>query len=77
MSPIVTCGETASTSDEGGAFRSERLRHAGRTCAALSYDVSDRLRLTLGGNLYRGPRTAQYGVLRPGTGMFAEFRYGL
>jgi len=43
----------------------------------LSYDVSDHLRLTLGGNLYRGPRTAQYGVLRPDSGMFAEFRYGL
>ena len=43
----------------------------------LSYDVSDHLRLSLGGNLYRGPRTAQYGVLKPDSGVFAELRYGL
>ncbi len=43
----------------------------------LSYDVNDHVRVSLGGNLYRGPRAAQYGVLRPDSGVFAELRYGL
>ncbi len=43
----------------------------------VSYDMSDHLRLSFGGNLYRGARAGQFGVLRPNSGVFAELRYGL
>ena len=43
----------------------------------LTYDISDRLRVSAGANLYGGPRLTQYGVSRPANGAFMELRYAL
>jgi hypothetical protein len=41
----------------------------------VTYDISDRLRVSVGANVYGGPHEVQYGVLKPDTGAFAELRY--
>ncbi len=43
----------------------------------VTYDVSDRLRASLGANFYNGPHLTQYGTLKPDAGVFAEVRYAL
>jgi hypothetical protein len=43
----------------------------------ITYTVSDHVKVLMGANVYRGARDAQYGVLGPNSGVFAEVRYGL
>jgi len=43
----------------------------------VTYAFSDQLKGTLGGELYRGSPSTQYGSLRNSSGVFAELRYGL
>src|SRR5262249_36918734 len=41
----------------------------------VTYDISDRLRVSVGANVYAGPHEVQYGVLKRDTGAFAELRH--
>jgi hypothetical protein len=42
----------------------------------LTYDLSDRTNVFIGANVYGGP-PAQYGLLKPDSGLFMEMRYAL
>ena len=41
----------------------------------ITYAVSDRMKLLVGGELYRGDRASQFGMLRDNSGGFAEVRW--
>jgi hypothetical protein len=41
----------------------------------VTYAVSDRMKLLVGGELYRGDRASQFGMLRDNSGAFAEARW--
>jgi hypothetical protein len=41
----------------------------------ITYAVSDRMKLLVGGELYRGDRASQFGMLRDNSGAFAEVRW--
>jgi len=43
----------------------------------VTYAFNDRLKGTLGGELYRGASNTPYGLFRPSSGVFVELRYGL
>ena len=42
----------------------------------VSYAVSDRMKLVIGGELYRGDAASTFGILRDNSGVFAEVRWG-
>jgi len=42
----------------------------------VNYDISDKVRLSAGANIYAGPRTTQFGAQRPNSGLFVELRRG-
>ena len=42
----------------------------------VNYDVSDKVRVSTGANIYRGIRTTQFGAQRPNSGAFVEIRRG-
>lgn len=41
-----------------------------------SYDITDRVRLSAGANLFSGERDTQYGLQRKNSGVFVELRHG-
>jgi hypothetical protein len=41
----------------------------------ITYAVSDRMKVLVGGELYRGDRASQFGLLRANSGAFAEARW--
>jgi hypothetical protein len=41
----------------------------------ITYAVSDRMKVLVGGELYRGDRASQFGMLRDNSGAFAEARW--
>jgi hypothetical protein len=41
----------------------------------ITYAISDRMKLLAGGELYRGERPSQFGMLRDNSGLFAEVRW--